>query len=132
MSLSHKRGLAVALVGVIGEGTVGVDVEGGRARMAVADRVLSASELEEVQRLPQPERWASVELRFSMKEAVYKAIHPHLGRYVGFEECIVAVRGERDTTATLTRRDGEPALSLTCAWERWQGWTICQVRARRA
>ena len=132
VSVAHKRDLALALVGAAADGTLGVDLEvDDRDRSSIAPRVLGLAELEEVARLPEGERWASVLLRFALKEAAYKAIHPHLQRYVGFHEA--EVLGGAPPRVTVTTRADEPALLLEGAWEALGGSKILAlVRARRA
>lgn len=89
-SISHKRGLAAALLSLEGGATVGLDLEElGRERMAIADRILDEEERTSLERLPPEERWASLLLRFAVKEAIYKAIHPRVGRFVSFHEAVV-------------------------------------------
>jgi enterobactin synthetase component D len=89
-SVSHKRDLAVALLARGGPG-LGVDLEEtDRERPGVATRVLRAEELAEIDQLAPDRRWTETALRFSIKEAVYKALHPFLHRYIGFGE--VAIR----------------------------------------
>ncbi len=88
-SISHKQDLAVGLL-ARGQAGVGVDLEDtDRPRPGVAERVLTAAELANVQSLPESRRWVDTVLRFSVKESVYKAVHPTLRRYVGFGEVAV-------------------------------------------
>ncbi len=85
-SISHKQDLAVVLV-ARGRTGVGVDLEDtDRPRPGVAARVLTAPELAAVQALPESRQWVDTVVRFSVKESVYKAVHPTLRRYVGFGE----------------------------------------------
>jgi 4'-phosphopantetheinyl transferase EntD len=71
-------------------GVLGVDLEElGRARPHVAKVVLTPGELEVVGRLPPERRWVATLLRFSIKEAIYKALAPRLQRYIGFGEVAV-------------------------------------------
>ena len=89
-SVTHKQDLAVALL-ARGAPGIGVDLEEtDHDRPGVARRVLRPEELAEVDALPESRRWTETAIRFSMKEAVYKALHPFLLRYIGFGE--VAVR----------------------------------------
>lgn len=94
-SVSHKQDLAVGLV-ARGNGVgIGVDLEDtDRHRPGVAARVLRAEELAFVESLPADRRWVETAIRFSVKESVYKALHPFLQRYIGFGE--VAVWTEPD------------------------------------
>jgi enterobactin synthetase component D len=92
VSLTHKRDLAVALVGPSSAGALGVDLEGeGRERLRIAERVLREEELAQWARVPVDRRWLELMVRFATKEAIYKAVHPTLQRYVGFDEARVEV-----------------------------------------
>jgi enterobactin synthetase component D len=89
-SVSHKEHLAVALVARERTARVGVDVEILRpTRVDIARKVLTAPEVAEVDRLGAAERETQVLLRFSAKEAIYKALDPFVHRYVGFHEVTV-------------------------------------------
>lgn len=88
-SVTHKRDLAIAILARGGPG-LGIDLEEtDRDRPGVAARVLRPEELEAVQALPESRRWTDTAVRFALKEAVYKAIHPFLHRYVAFNEVAV-------------------------------------------
>ena len=90
VSLSHKSDLALALVGRRTEGTLGVDLETlGRERLAIASHVLGPEEQEQFKALPGGEQWRHLVSVFSLKEATYKAIYPHVRRYVAFTEARV-------------------------------------------
>ena len=130
VSVTHKNELVVVVVGDAAAGTLGLDLEGdGRERLAIAERVLTAAELRAVEALPEGARWEAVQLRFAIKEATYKAIHPHLRRFVGFQEAEVTL-GESPEVRVFTRQ-GEPELALECCWESLPGSRILAlVRAR--
>lgn len=99
-SISHKRTLAVAMVSDAAAGTVGVDIEERRPRISdIARRVLTSGELSQLSGLSGEERATAVLLRFSLKEAVYKAIDPFFQRYIGFRE--VAVFPDEAGNATV-------------------------------
>lgn len=88
-SITHKQDLVVALI-ARGRGGVGVDLEETeRDRMNIAPRVLRPEELAAVEQLPPSRRWCDTVIRFSVKEAIYKALHPFLKRYIGFGEVAV-------------------------------------------
>lgn len=88
-SISHKQDLAVSLL-ARGSAGVGIDLEDtDRPRLGVAERVLTTPEFAHVQTLPESRRWVDTVLRFSVKESVYKAVHPTVRRYVGFGEVSV-------------------------------------------
>jgi enterobactin synthetase component D len=85
-SITHKSDLAVGLL-ARGRAGVGIDLEDtDRSRPGVAARVLTPRELEAVESLVESRQWVDTVLRFSVKESVYKAVHPTLRRYVGFGE----------------------------------------------
>jgi enterobactin synthetase component D len=88
-SVTHKNDLAIAML-ARGNPGLGIDLEEtDRDRPGVAARVLRAEELEAVAALPEERRWRDTAVRFSMKEAIYKALHPFLRRYIGFGEVAV-------------------------------------------
>jgi 4'-phosphopantetheinyl transferase EntD len=92
VSVTHKNDVALALVGAAGAGTVGIDLEGGgREPLNIASKVLRADELDALHSLPLDVRWAQLVRSFALKEATYKAIHPHVRRYVSFHEARVTV-----------------------------------------
>ncbi len=129
VSVTHKSDLAVALVGDAQNGTLGLDLEGdGRERMTIAHRVLCPDEQVEVESLPAAQRWRAVLLRFALKEAAYKAIHPHLHRFVSFQEAHVTL-GEGEAKVVILT---EPTLELEAGWETLGAHKIlASVRARR-
>ena len=75
------------------------------------------------------QQWRAVLLRFALKEAAYKAIHPHLQRFVGFQEARVTLgEGGGAQIAIVT----EPGLILEAGWEALDGQKIlAMVRAKR-
>lgn len=88
-SVTHKNDLAIAMI-ARGSPGLGIDLEEtDRDRPGVASRVLRAEELAAVEALPVERRWRDTAVRFSVKEAVYKALHPFLLRYIGFGEVAV-------------------------------------------
>jgi enterobactin synthetase component D len=113
-SVSHKRALAVALCAreANPRATVGIDVEDLRPlRTDIASRVLTPDELAVIP--PSGfERDAAVLLRFSAKEAIYKALDPWVQRFVGFDEAIVARAPDGALTGRLALVRGEGPFSL--------------------
>ncbi len=90
ISISHKRHMAVALVARHEHGSLGVDLEDlSPAREGIESRVLRPEEVEGVSALPPDRRWISTLLRFSIKEAIYKALAPRHRRYIDFKEAAV-------------------------------------------
>lgn len=145
VSLTHKRDLAIALVGAASDGALGVDLEGdGRERLRIADRVLHPDEVAMLAGLPDARRWLEVMLRFAVKEAIYKAVHATLQRYVGFDEARVEVDLSKvqvsDVLADFTQVQvvtapratlaSTPEPSLECIAEHAGGRVLAAVRAR--
>ena len=95
-SITHKEGLAAALVALESRARVGVDLELDVVRtLDIASRVLTTGELAGIAPLDAIERAREVLLRFSAKEAVYKALDPFVRRYVGFRRSRVSAARRR-------------------------------------
>jgi len=113
-SVSHTRTIAVALCARESDPrvTVGIDVEDLRPlRTDIAPRVLTPDELAVIP-ASGPARDAAVLLRFSAKEAIYKALDPWVNRFVGFDEAIVARAEGGALTARLALTRGEGPFSV--------------------
>ncbi len=113
-SLSHKAGLAVAIAAPTGAPprTLGIDLEELRPlRADIAGRVLTDGERAA---LPAdgPDRDARVLRIFSAKEAIYKALAPWLGRYIGFQEAQVTLHTDGTLSAALNLAGGEGPFSI--------------------
>ncbi len=134
VSLSHKRNAAVALVALSIHGTVGVDLENdGKARLAIAPRVLSAPEQQVFDALSESLRWPYLQRIFALKEATYKAIYPHLRRFVSFAEANVAF--DEHGRAHIDLNLNKPPrclLKLEAQWEQIPDGVLAFVRARSA
>jgi 4'-phosphopantetheinyl transferase EntD len=127
-SISHKGALAAALAAPAAGGWVGVDVErAAPPRVDIARRILTPREQA---RLAEPAdrdadaRGRAVTLRFSIKEAIYKAIAPCLQRYVGFTEVEVELDGEACTVAHAL------PFAIEAAWREHAGHWLATARAR--
>jgi len=95
-SIAHKESVAVALADLALH-TLGVDVEYDRPpRVDIVRRVLTPHEVEQRQMLCEADRARAVPVAFSVKEAIYKAIHPFCARYVGFQEVELDLRSLRE------------------------------------
>jgi 4'-phosphopantetheinyl transferase EntD len=128
-SISHKNDLAVALVARGTSARVGVDIEADAARgRDIASIVLAADELAELASLASPERAREVLLRFSAKEAIYKAIDPFVRRYVAFREVSVSPRADGSAEVRLRLAAPAPALSIESRWTRRQGFVLTTAR----
>lgn len=129
VSVSHKNDLALALVGRADAGTLGLDLEGdARERLAIAERVCRPEEFDEVQALPEAERWKNVLVRFAVKEAVYKAVFPHVRHFFGFQAARVSATG--DVTLFLPPEDPAVRVETELEWLSPQR-VLAMVRATR-
>ena len=97
-AIAHSRSLALALVArAVRFRGVGADIETvNRVNARLAPRLLAQGEIES---LPSP-RWRTA--LFSAKEAVYKAVNPLIGEYLGFKDVEIALDGNM-FRATTTR-----------------------------
>jgi len=95
-SISHKGTIGVALSRKCSSSTflttVGVDIE-QRApkKRSIANKILTQRERDNLGNLKRINISTEEEvmLRFSLKEAIYKAVHPVINQYVGFQEAEV-------------------------------------------
>ena len=132
-SISHKKTLAVAMVARSQHGTIGIDLEElVPERSGIAERVLTATELAAVHALPPERQWTSILLRFAMKEAFYKAIFPHVTRYVGFEEAVVEPGLNGDVEIRPNLKDGEGPFEIEARYYWLSDHVLCAVRLRPA
>jgi 4'-phosphopantetheinyl transferase EntD len=135
-SISHKETLAVALVAsaTAGRATrLGVDVEIDRETSPdIASRVLTDEELADVAGLAERERVRDVLLRFSAKEALYKALDPFVRRYVAFKEVVVRPLpgGATDVSLRLPAREGQ--FDVEVRWLRWEQFLIATAKVTRS
>jgi len=116
-SLSHKDGLAFAVAARGGSGrTLGIDCEvvGDRDRSSIARKILRPSELVRWQSMGSD--WRALLEVFSTKEAIYKALHPHVPRYIGFEEAEVDEQGQ--IQLHLAAGEGPFSLRRHLQWDR--------------
>jgi 4'-phosphopantetheinyl transferase EntD len=127
-SIAHKPALAVALAARAADGvTLGVDLEVDLPpRFDIAPRVLTEAERARVDALPTPARARAVLRAFAAKEAVYKAIDPWLGRYVGFRELEVDER-----VARFAPRAGEPRFDIELDEQPLAGHVLVTARVQR-
>jgi 4'-phosphopantetheinyl transferase EntD len=113
----HHSGVACAVVSDVAAG-VGVDIA----------PLLAESQLRAVVRRclidPERERWQSppeVAAVFAAKESIYKAAHPRVGRYIGFDEAEIIEQVDGAWTARLGERLaselGVGWVSGSFAWE---------------
>jgi len=128
-SVSHKRGLAVALATSGVDHRVGVDVElAAGSRLDLGPRVLTDPERAALAHLDPAARARAVILRFALKEAIYKAIDPFVRRYVGFRELTVWPSSGR---ATVEPHASDLHLHIEAAWLEVGEVVIATARAHR-
>jgi len=128
-SVTHKEALAAALVATESRARVGVDLELDIVRSQdIASRILTSDEIAEIAHLGADERAREVLLRFSAKEAVYKALDPFVRRYVGFGEVAVSPRGDGTAAVTPGLRAGEGPFVIEVRWLRFEGIVLTTAR----
>jgi len=93
-SISHKADTdlvtATVLVAARDRQAIGVDIEfADRPCGQIGTAVLTGEEITQIDSLPPDKRSFETLLRFSIKEAVYKAIDPFLHRFVDYKEISV-------------------------------------------
>ncbi|MCU0635522.1 MAG: 4'-phosphopantetheinyl transferase superfamily protein [Gemmatimonadaceae bacterium] len=137
-SISHKGVRAVALAdrrrAHVRYDALGVDVEAfiPRAPTApdIARKVLTDAERAAVASLEGAMRDRAVLVRFSLKEALYKAVAPLAGRWIGFQEAEIHMTD--DGRAIIEHRIAEvhdAGLALETWWEVDGERVLTSVRA---
>jgi enterobactin synthetase component D len=125
-SVSHKADIAVALVALTTPDLrIGVDVEYARpSKHDISTRILTEQELVQLAQLPTDQRGRFVTLRFSIKEAIYKAIDPVVQRYVGFRE--VSLPWQEDRVADQILSIDQHRLDVSVWWMQYnEYWLTC-------
>jgi 4'-phosphopantetheinyl transferase EntD len=118
-SVSHKGAFAAALIAPAGAARIGIDLE--RAvppRQDIARRILTPREQAAL-----PDRGRAVTLRFAIKEAIYKALDPHLRRYIGFTEVELDITGDLVTVTTAL------PFAIEATWREHGGHWLATARA---
>ncbi len=128
-SVSHKEDLAVALVAREGSAKLGVDVErDAPGKLDISKKVLTDEELAELAKLGSAERAREVLLRFSAKEAVYKALDPFVHRYVGFREVAVTPLPSGEALVQPHLPPDEGPFKMEVRWQRRFGIVLTTAR----
>jgi|AntRauTorckE5430_2_1112549.scaffolds.fasta_scaffold09738_1 4'-phosphopantetheinyl transferase EntD len=134
-SISHKQTTGVALISTLPPGKdngnmasptigVGVDIEQSFSRRRnIATKILTPNELEDLGMLDSVTRDEEVLLRFSLKESVYKAMHPLVCQFVGFQEAEIKPHNDGTATVTLNLKSGkhERFQEVKAHWRRIEG-----------
>jgi len=113
-SISHKKNMGVALVSAVDDDGslpptkgIGVDIEQTFSRRKdIAKKVLTEWEIENLGKIEGVTRDEEVLLRFSLKECVYKAMHPLICQWVGFQEAEITPHDDGTTTIKLNLKSG--------------------------
>jgi enterobactin synthetase component D len=132
-SITHKQHIAAALVAREPRAKIGVDIEPDvKPRIDVSRKVLAEDEVAELAGMSDDERVKEVTLRFSAKEALYKALDPFVRRYVGFGE--VSITPHPDGTARVRMRlaSGEGPFAVDVRWQRLEGLVLTTARVSLA
>jgi len=130
-SISHKQDRGVAIVSppmiddndsdVILSG-VGIDLEmtSRPGRGNISKKILTANEQQSLGKIPGMTIDEEVLLRFSLKEAIYKAAHPLLRQYVSFKEAEVTPfpDGTASCTWLLDTKADRRISKLTAHWRK--------------
>jgi enterobactin synthetase component D len=128
-SISHKETVAVGLVARARGDAIGVDVEIDRApRGDIGRMVLRDEERAEIEALPPEERVLETLIRFSAKEALYKALDRYVGRYVGFKEARMTPLPDGTARVELFLTKGEGPFDVEARWRRADGLVLTTAR----
>jgi 4'-phosphopantetheinyl transferase EntD len=143
-SISHKRTLAVGLAARRDCGaSIGVDLENNpptlasvqeakaQARPDIRTRVLTPDELARLERVPEEDRQRTVILHFSLKEALYKAIDPLVGRHVAFHEASMTPLPDGSASIALALSENDGTFSTTAFWTEVEGHFLTTARVQR-
>ncbi|MCQ4348713.1 4'-phosphopantetheinyl transferase superfamily protein [Pseudomonas stutzeri] len=108
-SITHSHGWAAALVGAREAWcSLGLDAErlldAARAERLAAE-LLTADELAHFRRLPEAERGAHLTLCFSLKESLFKALYPLVGRRFWFRAAALVERDANGHARLELRED---------------------------
>ena len=131
-SIAHTRTLAAAIVGpAAGHDGLGIDIEATTAVSGqVAERVLTPAERDW---LPAPE-WRT--MVFSGKEAIYKAVNPLTGEFLGFSDVELEMDPEAGEFRARCRRNLRSAIPVAAGRGYWAlyraHWLVVFLIARDA
>lgn len=121
-SISHKGTRAAALIAPAGDARIGIDLElAAPSRQDIARWILTAREQATL-----TDRGRGATLRFSIKEAIYKAVDPFVRRYVAFTEVELDVLDEG-----IAHVASELPLAIETTWREHAGFWLATARAVR-
>jgi 4'-phosphopantetheinyl transferase EntD len=144
-SISHKRTLAVGLAGRReNDASIGVDLEAcppvfasveearAQARPDLRTRVLTQDELARLKSVPEKDHRRMVTLHFSLKEALYKAIDPLVGRHVAFHEASLTTLPDGSASIVLALSEHDGSFAATAFWTEVEDHFLTTARVQRA
>jgi len=137
-SISHKGDVAVAMVApTTAEGetdwAIGVDLEvRQKGHSRIGSRILTKSEQNNLGLVDGICAEEEVLLRFSVKEALYKAMHPLICHYVGFQEAEVRPSNNGAVNVRLNLNSGahEDFASVTAHWKALDNYFLTSARVQ--
>lgn len=131
-SISHKDDYAVALVTKAADGwKVGVDVEQVAApKTDISTHITTKRELALLATLSGEERVWQMMARFSIKEALYKALDPFVRRYVAFDEVDLDLLPDGRTEVRLSLAQGEGPFEVELNWLRRGPMVLSTAKVR--
>lgn len=135
-SLSHKCAGDKVVAAAIAEQdrgwSLGLDLELlDRARPLVERLVLTDREQEAVAQLPEEARWQATLLRFSLKEAAFKAASGFLGRAPDYREAWTDPAKDGTAGVGLADLSTNHNLIVRAWWSLKGPWIITTARARK-
>ena len=126
-SLTHKGARAAALLAPDDGARLGVDLEvAAPPRLDIGRRVLTDGERARLRHLDAAAYGRAVTLRFSIKEAIYKAVDPFVRRYVGFTEVELDVDDARGGPCGVR---SQLSLAIDAWWCEIDGYWLATARA---
>jgi len=137
-SVTHKAGLALGLAAADSGQQVGVDLEALEPeRMQLARRILRDDEIRDVDLAARELRWQEVLIRFSVKEAVYKAVDSCMvGHELDFKTISVheavqepIVDGFRVAAVALHGAASLTGISVEASYRVFGGYIIATAKA---
>lgn len=133
-TISHKDRLAAGAVcsGDSRSEGVGIDLERAthKSWSRIGDRLLTADELNSLGQHSGLSAEGDVMLRFSFKEAIFKALHPWVQRYIEFHEAQVFPEADGTAKAVMNLKCNE-AVRLSLQWQKIGEYFLTVVRAYR-
>lgn len=131
LSISHKREVAVALAARRNIGAIGVDLEDvDPPRPGIERKILTPAEMEAVEALPPDRRWAATIVRFSLKEAIYKALAPRMQRYIDFHEAEIEPCVDGTAVVRLSLHEATPPADVEATYTWQERSVLATVRVR--